>query len=128
VRDLETRGRADPGLGRRLVTLRVVVVGAGAVGTFLGAVLAKGGADVTLLGRSDAPAARGAVRLEEPGGDDTAEVQVTLAGARTEPVDPPDLVILAVKLFDLESSLGVAARWPDAAVLTVQNGVGAERS
>ena len=35
-------------------------------------------------------------------------------------------MILAVKLFDLEAALETAARWPDAPVLTVQNGVGAE--
>ena len=36
------------------------------------------------------------------------------------------LVALAVKAFDLEAALETAARWPGAAVLTVQNGVGAE--
>jgi 2-dehydropantoate 2-reductase len=123
---VEAGGRADLGLGRRVVTLRVVVVGPGAVGSFLGAVLAKGGADVTLVGRGDAPSERGALRLEDASG--AVSLEVTRAGAGTDRADSPELVILAVKLFDLDSALDVAARWPDATVLTVQNGVDAEAS
>src|SRR5205807_5983934 len=74
----------------------------------------------------EAAAERRGLRLEEASTAET--LQVTFAGAAALPVDAPDLVILAVKLFDLESALGVAARWPGAAVLTVQNGVGAEAS
>ena len=106
------------------MTLRVVVVGPGAVGSFLGAVLARGGADVTLLGRGDAPPERRELRLEEVTGPVT--VEVTHAGVGAPAAEAPDLVILAVKLFDLEDALGTVARWPDAPVLTVQNGVGAE--
>ena len=40
------------------MTRRVLVIGPGAVGTFLGAILARGGAEVTLLGRGDAPPGR----------------------------------------------------------------------
>ena len=38
----------------------------------------------------------------------------------------PGLVLVAVKAFDLDGALATAARWPDAPLLTVQNGVGAE--
>jgi 2-dehydropantoate 2-reductase len=106
------------------VTLRVVVVGPGAVGTFLGAVLARGGADVTLLGRGDAAPARARLVLEDP--DGPATVDVTRATAGEPPGVEPDLVVLAVKAFDLAEGLATAARWPQAALLTVQNGVGAE--
>ena len=109
------------------MTLRVAVVGPGAVGSFLGAVLAKGGAEVTLLGRGEAPPERHALRLEEA--SDVTTVTVARGGAESPAsAGTPDLVILAVKLFDLERALRAAARWPDVTVLTVQNGVGAEAS
>ncbi len=38
----------------------------------------------------------------------------------------PDLLILAVKMFDLAGALEVAARWPDVPLVTAQNGIGAE--
>ena len=38
----------------------------------------------------------------------------------------PGCIVLAVKVFHLDGALETAARWPDAALLTVQNGVGAE--
>ena len=43
------------------------------------------------------------------------------------PPSAPDLVLLAVKLFDLAAALATVERWPDAPVLTVQNGIGAEQ-
>lgn len=106
------------------MTLRVAVIGPGAVGSFLGAVLARGGADVTLLGRADAAPARTRLLIADP--DGSTSVDVTRGGVGAPPVESPDLVVLAVKAFDLDAALATAARWPDAPVLTVQNGVGAE--
>ncbi len=106
------------------MTLRVVVVGPGAVGTFLAAVLARGGTDVTLVGRGDGPSGRAEVRLEDVEANVT--VTVTRASAADARVDAPDLIVLAVKGFDLDAALATAARWPDAPVMTVQNGIGAE--
>ena len=106
------------------MTLRVVVIGPGAVGSFLGAVLARGGADVTLLGRGDATPARTRLLLEDTDGSTT--IDVTRAGVGDPPVETPELVVLAVKAFDLDDAIATAVRWPEAPVLTVQNGVGAE--
>jgi len=106
------------------VTVRVLVVGPGAVGSFLGAVLARGGADVTLLGRGTAAPEPADLRLDDR--EQSTTVRVTRATAGAPPEDLPELVILAVKLFDLEGALRVASTWPDAPVLTVQNGVGSE--
>jgi 2-dehydropantoate 2-reductase len=118
--------------------LRIVVIGPGAVGSFLGGTLAAAGHDVTLLGRrppgaGDAtpggpgvPAhgpATGNVSLEAPAGSRTVRIQRAHDPAS---VPPPDLVIPAVKAFDLDAALATAARWPGVTVLTVQNGVGAE--
>ncbi len=108
------------------MTLRVVVVGPGAVGSFLGATLARAGHDVTLVGRSEVPSpGRGELRLVEAGGETL--VPVTRAAIDDVPAEAPDLVLLAVKLFDLAAALATVERWPDAPVLTVQNGIGAEQ-
>lgn len=106
------------------MTLRVAVVGPGAVGSFVAATLARAGAEVSLLGRR-APVGPDTVRLVEANGEATVPVH---RGAVGDPVSgpTPDLVVLAVKLFDLEEALASVGRWPDAPVLTIQNGVGAE--
>lgn len=115
--------------------LRVVVVGAGAVGSFLGGTLAAAGADVTLLGRRQAAGPTGrtaaatdalvrdALVLDEPAGERHVSV-----GRTTDPraIRTPDLAILAVKTFDLGAALETTAAWPGTAILTAQNGVGAE--
>ena len=87
----------DPG---REGPLRVVVVGAGAVGSFLGGTLAAAGADVTLLTRrrQGHPEAT-AMRIHEPGGERTVAVRWA---ADPDGLEPPDLAILAVKAFDLD--------------------------
>ena len=38
----------------------------------------------------------------------------------------PDVIVVAVKLFDVEAAALSCAAWPDAVTLTVSNGVGAE--
>ncbi|HET7828759.1 MAG TPA: 2-dehydropantoate 2-reductase [Candidatus Limnocylindrales bacterium] len=112
----EDQGREAP--------LRVVVVGAGAVGSFLGGTLAASGADVTLLARRrQAHPDATALRIHEPDGERTVPVRWA---AGPDGLAAPDLVIVAVKAFDLDGALATAARWPGAAVLTAQNGVGAE--
>jgi 2-dehydropantoate 2-reductase len=108
------------------VPLQVVVVGPGAVGSFLGGMLAAAGHDVALLGRR-IPEGADASRLviEEPAGRRTVSVRrITDPGATRA----PDLVLLAVKMFDLDSALETASRWPDAPLMTVQNGAGAEET
>ena len=105
---------------------RVIVVGPGAVGSIIGGALAAAGADVTLLRRTARPDdGPGALRIEEPD-ESVREVPVERLAADA-PVDgEPDLVVVAVKLFDLDAALVTAHRWPDAPLMTVQNGVGAE--
>ncbi len=107
--------------------LRVVVIGAGAVGSFLGGMLAAAGHDVTLLTRrpndgSDADR----LRLEGPG-DNRTVVQVRRTHAVAGIADP-DLVIVAVKSPDLAGAVASAAHWPRTPLVTVQNGVGAEET
>ncbi len=109
-----------------IAPLRVVVVGPGAVGSFLGGMLAASGCDVVLLGRRAPDGVDpGRLVIEEPGGTRTVPVRrladPTAAGE-------PDLVLVAVKAFDLAGALATAARWPAAPLMTVQNGAGAEEA
>jgi 2-dehydropantoate 2-reductase len=103
-----------------------LVVGGGAVGTLLAWALATGGRDVAIVRR----------RLE--GGPKPGEVFVIeRAGPRrrafvTEvptPADlpaPPEVILFAVKMFDLAAAAESGAAWPGTPSLTVSNGIGAE--
>jgi 2-dehydropantoate 2-reductase len=104
----------------------IVVVGAGAVGTFLGATLAVGGEDVVLLRRDGSPGlAREAITIDGPGGQ-ASTADLTVAGSPGTVPDAPDVLILAVKMPDLRGALETASAWPNAVVLAVGNGVGAD--
>lgn len=117
---------AVPG-GRQAVTPRAaVVVGAGAVGSFLGATLAAAGWDVTLLGRRGGAGGSPAAIVVSGPGDRQTTIRVRRTGDSGAAPPSPDLVLLAVKMYDLEAALQTAARWPEAPLVTVQNGVGAE--
>jgi 2-dehydropantoate 2-reductase len=103
---------------------RVCVVGAGAIGTFLGTHLARRGAEVSALARGATAAALRAhgFRFEEAGRTLTAPVRVAEEAAV---LGPHDLVVIAVKGPSLP---GLAGRLPpllgpDTVVLTAMNGV-----
>ncbi len=105
--------------------MRVVVVGAGAVGGLLAWALADGGADVTVI-RRGAPGAAGMAVVVDPSGT-RRSATVTMAPALADvPGGPPDLVVCAVRMMSLADVLADLAVWPTTPVLTVQNGVGAE--
>jgi len=100
------------------------VVGAGAVGSFFGAMLARSGHPVTLIGRAphvQAIASHG-LQLHRAGGVETVRV-----GATTEldAVRDADLVLFCVKSTDTESVARQIAPLlkRDALVLSLQNGV-----
>ncbi len=85
--------------------MRVVILGAGGVGGYLGARLITGGADVTFLTRDARAAALKASGLvvKSPLGDFAAPVQVMPAG--TALANPPDVVVLACKEPTLAEAL-----------------------
>lgn len=104
--------------------MKVAVMGAGAVGCYYGAMLARAGHEVVLIGRPahvEAVRARG-LRLEA----ETFDEHVPLA-ASTEPdaVRGADLVLFCVKSTDTEAAAAQIAPHlaPGALVLTLQNGV-----
>lgn len=104
--------------------LRFAVMGAGAVGCYFGALLARAGHAVTLVGRQahvQAIEARG-LRLQTA----TQDVHVAM-GASTDAsaVAGADVVLLCVKSTDTEDAARQLAPHlaPGALVLTLQNGV-----
>lgn len=100
----------------------VLVIGPGAVGSFLGGMLAIAGRDVALLGRRATPDLP-TMQVEGPGRVDTVRVRRL---ADPDAVGVPGLIVVAVKAFDLPGALDTSSRWPAAPMLTVQNGIGAE--
>ncbi|WP_232701468.1 ketopantoate reductase family protein [Halobacterium wangiae] len=106
--------------------MRVVLLGAGSIGSLFGGLLATAGADVTLLGRDgdhlDRVAADG-LRLSHPDGR-TETVRVDTA---TDPAvaSGADLLVVCVKSYDTDEAMRtVAAHLDGADVLTLQNGLG----
>ena len=86
--------------------MRFCVVGAGAIGAYVGAALARGGADVTLIARGPHLAAmreRGGVEVRSERGDFSAQVAAT--GDMTS-VGPVDCVVIALKAHQIAPLLG----------------------
>jgi 2-dehydropantoate 2-reductase len=104
--------------------LRIAVLGAGAVGGYYGAVLARAGADVTLIARGAhlATIRERGIAVRSVLGDFVAH---TRAEADPASIGAVDVVILAVKTYDNPSALPMLTPLvgKGAAVLTLQNGV-----
>ena len=102
----------------------VAVVGAGAVGSFYGAMLARAGHRVTLIGRAAHVQAieRNGLRLDMAG-----RIEVIRVGASVDiaAVRGADLVLFCVKSTDTETAAREMAGYldSDAVVLSLQNGV-----
>lgn len=104
--------------------MRVLIIGAGALGGYYGAMLLKGGADVTFLLRP-----RRAAQLAERGlivkradGEFRTPIRAVLAGAIEGCYD---IVLLACKAYDLEAAIEdfAPALSPSGAILPVLNGI-----
>ncbi len=104
-------------------TRRTLVVGAGAVGSFLGALLGSVGHDVTLI-RIFEPDSERPLTLARPDGS-RATIPVHRF-TRTADAPAPELILVAVKMPALREALAPTLLWPDVPTLTVENGVGAE--
>ena len=106
--------------------MRVVVVGAGAIGTVLAGSLAVAGHSVTLVVR---PAyteriRSDGLRIEDGSGTTTVRVHVE----ERPPPEGEDLAILAVKTFDLADAARSLRSVRPLPVLLPQNGLGIERT
>jgi 2-dehydropantoate 2-reductase len=106
--------------------MRVVVQGAGSLGSLVGGLLATTDADVTLLGRSNShldAVDRDGLRVQRPDGSEA----VTDLRVTTDPgvVADADLVVVCVKAYDTaDAASDVASHREGADVLTLQNGLG----
>src|SRR5262245_21709767 len=100
-------------------------MGAGGVGSYIGALLARAGADVTLICRGAHLAAIRAGGLRAIRHD--GEVGTAAIAATDDPaiVGPVDVIVQAVKLYDCAaaSQQMLPMVGPDTMVLPVQNGI-----
>ncbi|HMH93844.1 MAG TPA: 2-dehydropantoate 2-reductase [Streptosporangiaceae bacterium] len=104
--------------------MRFAILGAGAIGAYAGACLARGGADVTLIARGAHLAAmqRDGVRVLSRRGDFTARPRATDDWAA---LADADVVLVALKAYSLPQAaprLGECLA-PGAAVIWAQNGI-----
>ena len=106
--------------------MRILVVGAGAIGGYFGARLVAAGRDVTFLVRPKRAEqlVSGGLFVRSPKGD----VKIAAPKVVTEATlrEPYDLVFLSCKSFDLEGAMSSFARavGPDTAILPMLNGMG----
>ncbi|WP_191094135.1 2-dehydropantoate 2-reductase [Nocardia colli] len=108
---------------------RVMVVGAGSIGLFVGGKLAVAGADVTFVGRPrmlDEISASGLRLTDLDGGDDSLPTGRFHTATEPDDVGSADLVLVAVKsaaTADAVRELTGKIR-PGTVVLSLQNGIG----
>lgn len=104
--------------------MRVAVVGAGAIGAYVGAALHRGGTDVHLLARGEHLAAmrRDGVTVFSPRGDFRAHPPATDDPAEIGPVD---IVFLGLKAYSYASAGPLLAPLlrPGTGVVAAQNGI-----
>ena len=104
---------------------RVLIAGAGALGSVYGAHLARGGADVQLLARrahAEAIQRAGAVEIDGPGGRFAARLR---ADWRPERIEPVDTLVLLTKSHDTRAVLDGLGHLLDELeqAVSLQNGV-----
>ena len=104
--------------------MRTLILGAGAIGGYVGGRLQQTGADVTFLVR---PARREALQrdglvIKSAKGDVTQKVETVLGGAEGGPYD---VVMLTCKAYDLDSAIEAVAPavGPDTTVVPMLNGM-----
>ena len=104
--------------------MKIVVAGAGAIGGYIGACLARAGQDVTLFARGPHLRAMQERGLRVVGPEENFEVRPSVTGDLSS-IGPADVVFLGVKahsLTDLAPRLHPILG-PDTAVVSTQNGL-----
>jgi len=107
--------------------MRVAVIGAGGIGAPLGASLANAGHDVTFVARGAHLAAMRTSGLRIEGDRGVTHLVPTQATDDPATVGPVDLILFAVKLWDVETA-GAQCRpliGPETALIPLQNGIDA---
>jgi 2-dehydropantoate 2-reductase len=101
--------------------VKLAILGAGALGSLLGAHLARSGEDVTLIARE----AR-AKSIQEHGVTVTGLAELTVpvhVTARPQALRQADVLLVTVKTYDMEAALESVAHLHVGSVLSVQNGL-----
>src|SRR3954464_1477582 len=113
--------------------MRIVVFGAGAVGSVIGGRLHQHrgvhGHEVTLVARGPHAAAinRAGLVLHDPAGTDTIDVPA-VEDITAVPLEAGDVVVLSMKTQGTEAALtALAAHAPDVTLACAQNGIENER-
>jgi 2-dehydropantoate 2-reductase len=105
--------------------MRILVVGAGAIGGYFGGRMLQSGADLTFLVRPKRAAelADAGLVIKSPLGDVTLKNPPTLQADRLK--EKFDVVLLSCKAFDLDDAITsfAAAVGPDTAILPLLNGM-----
>jgi 2-dehydropantoate 2-reductase len=105
--------------------MRILVIGAGALGGYFGAHLVRAGRDVTFMVRPHRAEqlARTGLQVTSPHGDFTVPARTVLAEDLKQPFD---LILLGVKSYSLDQAMDqfAPAVGPDTAILPVLNGMG----
>ena len=104
--------------------MKFAVLGAGAIGAYVGAAIARGGTDVTLIARGAhlAAMAEHGVRVLSPRGDFTARPSVTGELAAVADADVVFVALKAYSLPEIAPRLGKLLA-PGAATIWAQNGI-----
>jgi 2-dehydropantoate 2-reductase len=104
--------------------MKVAVIGAGAVGGYFGGVLAKSGADITLIARGKHLEAmrKDGLLIKSYRGDFRADVKATSDPKEAGPVE---LVIFTVKSYDTEEAIRLCSPMiqENTCILSLQNGI-----
>jgi 2-dehydropantoate 2-reductase len=109
-----------------MTDMKIAIIGAGAMGGYVGAKLALAGEDVTFIVRGDNLAAIGRHGMKLVMDDGAVQVATTVKATDDYArAGPQDLVILAMKAHQLEAVVEQlpALYGPDTTVVTMQNGI-----
>ena len=115
------------------MTMRIGIIGAGAIGSVVGGMLTKAGHDVTLIDQWPEHVEtmrKNGLRLSGTCGDHTVRVKALHIYEAQAINEPFDAVFIAVKSYDTEwaTSLGVQyLKKPNGVVVDFQNGINDER-
>jgi 2-dehydropantoate 2-reductase len=105
--------------------MQVAVMGSGGLGGYFGALLARGGADVTFIARGAHLSAMRREGLRLDGGADPFVLEDVRATDDPGEFGPVDLVMVCVKLWDTQAALEQLRPLvgPDTTLVSFQNGV-----
>ena len=105
--------------------MRILVIGAGALGGYFGAQLVRAGRDLTFMVRPQRAEqlARAGLQVASPHGDLTVSAKTVRAQDIRQPFD---LILLGVKSYSLDEAMDqfAPAVGPDTAILPMLNGMG----